>query len=448
VTRRPADRAWLRACACQIVIGDFTASAAPPASAAEAGSAAALILAREDAGILETAEAEPVAKAVAAVIGGEKLGQLRQVWRQTHHTRDDDARGMVRLGPGWCRILGVARDQPAPKADPSEAGGPPSPVASAVGEATARVEDASKVGFAPPPPFPPGAAEAREAESKARRAAGDASARVFARDPGDGSGGTTGVTREPTADEQAAARRLARALREARAETVIASATPPGRLRMRHAMAADAQRAAGAMPTAKPFTRVERRRVPAPPLAVGVACDVSGSMSGFTGSVASTAWILAHATASLPAARTATVTYGRQVRPVTYPGAVLARVAEFSAAGKYEDFTRAVNALDGALGLSRPGATRILVIVSDGRYKGTQHADGQKLITRLAASGCLVIWIAPSETANTMTRRAGGHPRRPRRHQPGGRPRGHRQRPHRVTASCRRTGSGAETGTA
>ena len=75
------------------------------------------------------------------------------------------------------------------------------------------------------------------------------------------------------ADEQAAARRLARALREAsaggRAETVIASAAPPGRLRMRHAVTTDAQRAAGAVPTAKPFTRVERRRVPAPPLAVG-----------------------------------------------------------------------------------------------------------------------------------------------------------------------------------
>ena len=197
MARRPADRAWLRACTCQIVIGDFAAAAAPPASAAEAGSAAALILAREDAGILEAAEAEPVAKAVAAAIGEEKLGQLRQVWREAHRTRDDDARGMVRLGRRWCRILGVQPDQPAPKADPAEAGGPPSPVASAVGEATARVEDASKAEFAPPPPFPPGAAEAREAENKARRAAGDASARVFARDPGDGSGGTTGTTREP-----------------------------------------------------------------------------------------------------------------------------------------------------------------------------------------------------------------------------------------------------------
>ena len=406
VARRPADRAWLRACTCQIVIGDFTAAAAPPASAAEAGQAAALILAREDAGILEAAEAEPVAQAVAAVIGEGKLGQLRQVWREAHATADDDARGMVRLGRRWCRILGVQPDQPAPKAGPSEAGGPPSPVAAAVGEATARVEDASKAEFAPPPPFPPGAAEAREAENKARRQAGDAASRVFARDPADGSGGASGTTREPTSDEQAAARRLARALREAsaggRAETVITSATPPGRLRMRHAMAADAQRAAGAMPTAKPFTRVERRRVPAPPLAVGIACDVSGSMSGFTGPVASTAWILARATASLPAARTATVTYGRNVRPVTYPGAVPAQVSEFRASDKYEDFTRAVSALDGALGLARPGATRILVIVSDGRYKGTQHADGQKLITRLVASGCLVIWIAPGDTANTM----------------------------------------------
>src|SRR6202034_1997246 len=76
---------------------------------------------------------------------------------------------------------------------------------------------------------------------------------------------------------------------------------------------------------------------------------------------------------------------------------------ESTAADRHEDSTTAVSALDGALGLARPGATRILVIVSDGRYKGTQHADGQKLVTRLAASGCLVIWIAPSDTANTMT---------------------------------------------
>jgi hypothetical protein len=149
VARRPADRAWLRACTAQIVVRDFAAAAAPPASAAEAGSAAALILAREDAGIIETAEAEPVAKAVAPAIGEGKLGQLRQVWREAHATADDDARGMVRLGRRWCRILGVQPDQAAPKAE-----------------------------FAPPPPFSPGQAEAREAENNARRQAGDAACDV------------------------------------------------------------------------------------------------------------------------------------------------------------------------------------------------------------------------------------------------------------------------------
>ena len=80
-----------------------------------------------------------------------------------------------------------------------------------------------------------------------------------------------------------------------RTATTVASATPPGRLRMREALSADAQRAAGALPTATPFTRTIRRRVPAPPLRVGIACDVSGSMSAFAGPVASAAWILARA---------------------------------------------------------------------------------------------------------------------------------------------------------
>jgi len=55
--------------------------------------------------VLEAAETEPVAKAVAAALGAGKRGQLRQVWREAHATRDDDARGMVRLGRRWCRIV-------------------------------------------------------------------------------------------------------------------------------------------------------------------------------------------------------------------------------------------------------------------------------------------------------------------------------------------------------
>ena len=141
--------------------------------------------------------------------------------------------------------------------------------------------------------------------------------------------------------------------------------------------------------------------MPAPPSRSGVAYNVSGSMSGFTGPVASTAWVLARAIVSLPAARTATVTYGRQVRPVTYPGAFPAQVSEFRASDKYQDFTAAVSALDGALGLAALGSTRILVIVSAGRYKGTQHVDGQ---CPSPASPPRAAWSSGSPRATPRTR--------------------------------------------
>ena len=96
------------------------------------------------------------------------------------------------------------------------------------------------------------------------------------------------------------------------------------------------------------------------------ACDVSGSMSAFTGPVASTAWILARATASLPAARTATVTYGRQVRPVTYPGAGPRRGRRVSARPASTRTSPAPSTPSTARSASaRPGSTRILVILAD-----------------------------------------------------------------------------------
>jgi hypothetical protein len=133
-------------------------------------------------------------------------------------------------------------------------------------------------------------------------------------------------TRDPHEDEAAAARRLTRALREATAgqratvTVTVTSKVPPGRLRMGKALAGKAQRAAGAVPTAEPFTRTRRRRVPAPPLRAGIACDISGSMGAFAGPVASAAWILARAAGHLPSALTATVLFGKGVYALTRPG--------------------------------------------------------------------------------------------------------------------------------
>ena len=427
--RRPADRRWLRETITSLILADFTAAGAAPASPREAGCAAALILARADAGIINPAEAAPVEQAVTTVISAQRLDALRAIWRAAHATADHDARAMLRLGRRWCRILGVQPDPPPPPA-PAGAGAAAagsSPVASAVSKTAAAIKAAVAAENTPPPAVPPGKPTQRAAENTARASAQRAAQTVFgpspAGQPGAGDPAPAG-TREPTEAEQAAARRLARALRNAtigqRAAVTIHLGHParppehaPGHRRLRPAR----RRRPAHRRAVHPHPR---RRVPAPPLKVGIACDVSGSMTAFTGPVASAAWILARATASIPAATAATVTYGDTVRALTWPGHAPARVATFTATACYEQFRGAIDALDGALALSRPGAARLLVIISDGDYNDTQHPDGQ------AAHHPARRRRLRHPLARPRPARQPAHDRRPRHHP--GRPRRHRRR--------------------
>jgi hypothetical protein len=292
--RRPGDRRWIRAAITQLVLADFTAAGAAPGSSREAGSAAALILARGDTGILEPAETSPVAAAVTAAIGPDCLARLRATWQAAQAAADTDARTMTRLARRWCRILGTDPDQapPAPIPGPGAAAGT-SPVGRAVTRAAAAITAAVAADAAPAAPAPD---PARAADRAARAAATAAARSVFSpgAPPPARRSAITG-TRPPTEGEKAAARHLGRALAAAaaaardRIPVRTASATPPGRLRMRAALAADAQRGAGAQPTALPFTRTTRRVPPAPALRLGIACDVSGSMYEYTGPAASAA---------------------------------------------------------------------------------------------------------------------------------------------------------------
>ncbi|MFI0354228.1 hypothetical protein [Actinomadura sp. 9N407] len=442
IRRRPIDRPWLRASATRLVLADFTAppangpgtaaassaapgSAPPPGPAGavptaamtpwDAARAAALLLARTDAGILEHAETAALRATITDVLGPTRLSALAALWHIAHVTSDTDAETMIDLGRRWCRIVGAAPDRPAPTPPPGTPGaaGEPSPLAEAIGAALTAVETATATataarasGGADPAAV---RADERQQERAAQQAAEHAARRVFSASTAPtGRRGATAITgtRVPRPEEQAAARRLARRLRSAahrdRVATTSTSPTPPGRLSMRGAMAADAQRAAGATPTAEPFTRTTRRHVPAPPLRIGIACDVSGSMHALAAPVASAAWILARAAAHVPDAVAATVIFGAIVRPVTRPGQTPTRVTEFTARDSREDFVEAVDALDAALDLTRPGAARLLVIVSDGKFKDPQPVIGQQRIDRLTAAGCAVLWLALSDDADAM----------------------------------------------
>lgn len=56
----------------------------------DAGCAAALLLARVTAGVLESQETTPVAQAVCEVIGTGRLSALAALWDRAHRVADDD----------------------------------------------------------------------------------------------------------------------------------------------------------------------------------------------------------------------------------------------------------------------------------------------------------------------------------------------------------------------
>ncbi|GAA0609723.1 hypothetical protein GCM10010174_28830 [Kutzneria viridogrisea] len=453
VRRRPDDRHWLRASARDIILADLNPptdpTRAPHMTKPDAARAAALLLARVDGGILTRAEVAPVARVVEDVLGTDTLAKLRAVWRKALRTADDDGDTMIDLGRQWCAIVGTDPNTPpdpgaagtpdptatpdpsgrpngsgtpstsgtpsptggtpAPSSGSSSDGTPPlSPLAGAIAAALDNV--AAKVAREKAPDDPAARAAAANARENTKRTiADDAARKVFGVPPGsrDGRTACTG-TRPPTADERTAARVLARALSTAGVRDRVAvkttSIVPPGRLRMRGALAADAQRAAGAVPTAEPFTRTTHTPVPTPPLRLGIACDVSGTMKWARDHVASAAWILANAArhTTVPA-QTATVIFGNRVRPLTLPGQAPAVVTEFASNDNWEDIPTAIDALDGALGLSTPGAARLLVIVSDGQFRDAPRADGQRKLNRLRAGGCAVLWLTTRDTDTPLT---------------------------------------------
>jgi VWA domain containing CoxE-like protein len=437
IRRRPDDRHWLRASSTSLILDDThatdptTAAAMTPAAAAQA---AALLLARTDAGILTSTETAPVARAVQTVLGAEVLDQLRNIWRTAQEVGDEDAETMLALGRRWCDTLGTNpdTDHPAPTEAPETAdtgsdtrggsgaassGAALSPLAEAIAESLGKVTTAVANEPAPVDPAAEAqekASEAAAAERAARAASAAAATTVFTRSWRRSGRTAIADTRPPTDVEKAAARRLARALSTAgirdRVPVKTTSPIPPGRLRMRGALAADAQRAAGAFPTAEPFTRVTRRVVPTPPLRVGIACDVSGSMRAFAAPLASAAWILAHAANHTPVpATSATVIFGHHVRPITTPGVAPSEVTEFEANDDYEAIDTAIDALDGVLDLTHPGAARLLVIVSDGQFQHTPRRAAQTRVDRLRAAGCAVLWLAPYRGGNVPLDRTTVH---------------------------------------
>ncbi|GGU11765.1 hypothetical protein GCM10010289_36350 [Streptomyces violascens] len=374
-----------------------------------AATAAALILTRRDAGILDPDETEPVHDSVTQILGPDLLATLTAIWTAAHITGDTDGQAMLNHAEAWCQALNANPVAPEPTPDP-QPGPHAGELAAAAGAVLGRVranEGAQAAAQARVDAAREARAGARASRAARQRQATRLAEKVFApgarpHTPGKTAPGRrrspVSGTRPPTPAEKAAAGQLARALRSAayreRTPIMTASAAPPGRLNMRQALVRQAQLAAGATPTATPWTRTTYRPHPTPPLRVGIAVDVSGSMDIAAAPIASAAWIMAKATALTdPDSRSATVTYDRSVTAITTPGRTPARVTQFAASGGGHSLAESIDALTGALDLNRPGAGRLLVIASDG-YRPDEAAQASQRITALRADGCAVLWLA------------------------------------------------------
>ncbi|BDD70472.1 vWA domain-containing protein [Streptomyces violaceoruber] len=403
---RPTDRTYLRTSARTLVMPDI---AHPTLQGIEqAAAAAALILGRRDVGILDAGETRAVADLCEKVLGANLLTTLTRIWTAAHQCADHDATAMLAHGQEWCDVLDAAApDLPVPEGLSDLLTGAVKVVmdhAAATDAADLAAQDAAANAMAS---RSKAQAQDRAQRARQRRTAAATAKSVFnARSTTvhpDGtpapSGNPVTGTRRPTAAEQSAAARLSRALRAAayreRTEERTTSPTPPGRLNMRAALARDAQRAAGSVPTAEPFTHTRRRNSPTPPLRVGIAVDVSGSMRAACAPVASAAWIVARAAALTdPDSRTATIAYDRHLTALTRPThRAPERVTTFDATGGHHNLANAIDALDHGLELSRPGAGRLLVIVTDAHYGSDETAQAVTRVKQLTTAGCAVLQL-------------------------------------------------------
>lgn len=395
---RPQDREWQVAWAAKSALdeienafhsADDSRVGGRPLSLKTAGRAAALILARADAGILDPDDAGVMGTEteVKAALGEVNFSLAKHIWQEALAVADDDAQRMLALGKRWIKITGDSGDD----SRRNHSGRSPlyDDLQQMVRDAQAEASGKAASGR-----------EERRVVEASRKLARAAAERERAAQAGKTlfNSNVPLQYRRPEPDEIALARRLARDLQNAyipeRVISRVPSRMPPGRVSMRAAMQAQAQRAMGQPVTAEPYTGRQRRHVPVPPLKVGIVLDNSSSQDKPVAATVSGAYSLARATAMIPDATVAMATFGPDVWPVIRPRVKVDQVPVVHAHGSTYHFLKALDAVEGVLDLTRPGSARLLVVISDGDFSGGVDTVGRDAwLGRLADAGVRVLWV-------------------------------------------------------
>ncbi|GAA1624047.1 hypothetical protein GCM10009733_020870 [Nonomuraea maheshkhaliensis] len=470
--KRPTSRRWLRASAQHVLEPSqaLPTNLTPSQQRWLAARAALLVLGRVDVGVLDPTDVSAVTAAVGTEFGQQTLQQLQDLWCEALALAEGSLPDLVEIARRFVQVANLTEDPLAQQtaaalglvctahagdsdddADSADAGVPgadlPSPAAgdeqteqadsaqanpllAAVAQAAHAVADDTaqqaaadladladqQAGRGPDQNL----LKSRAQENAARHSAQNQAGKVFG---GKGAGRTTSKSgpvrgwRAPNSQERIAANLLAARLRQARFRdrhiTVVPSAVPPGRLLGRSAMLGEAQRSQGLPITAQPFRQRRTAHVDQPPLAVGIAVDVSGSMQHTADAMASASWVIAHAAAQIQG-RSACAAWGSAVTAVTWPGRPPEQVPQLIANEGTEVLAQAIDALDGALNLATGRGARLLVIASDGDTDNADVRASTRKINRLVANRCGVLWLCLDGTATVLGKAVAVHATTPK----------------------------------
>lgn len=378
----------------------------------------ALTLARVDAGVLDDFDVATLETMIFDNLGEETLGKLRAIWQEFQTLNVGQIARGIELAEAWVQAVRERAIEQGENPDEPEGGCELGSelsdemkkvlgeIMDALGEAMGDVATDNADALADQEQDEKRKEEAKErASASKQKAEREAEAeKVFSPTSGNptGSGSSSRLhqTRKPQGVERAGAVKLAQMLDKAkyveRSLTQIDSVIPQGRLRPRALVQKKALEAKGVRSDLPTWRATKRKHTDDPELSIGVMVDISGSMGSAMESMASIAWILSEAGRRVQA-RTAMVYFGSGVFSTLKVGQHLEEVKVFTAPDGTEEFGKAYKALDGTMGLTTRSGVRLLVIVSDGHFRGDQETAMDKAIAECERTGVGVLWITPAE---------------------------------------------------
>jgi hypothetical protein len=399
-------RPFLRACAMEIVIGDTKEGMENETQTQSLTNLVGLVFARIDAGVLEEHEVFTITEMIVNQLGVEVVEQLRTIARSAQlHENHKDATELYPLAKEWARIVRETAKERGDEQKPESGKGIPSEIMEAIMEALSEASDEvmannfSDLGDQEQIEEMREEVKAKSSDAKEQNENREVANQVFSKASGPGQSKTNSrlvEQRQPTSAELSASVRIGQWLEKAkyreRDEHEIASIVPPGRLRSKAILQNVALKSRGVNQRVEPFRRTVRKHTDDPTLNVGIMVDISGSMGSAMKPMATTAWVMSSAVNRIQG-NCAMVYYGNDVFPTLKIGQKLSEVNVYSASDGTEKFSKAFQALDGALNLLHGNGARLLVVVSDGEYSGEEVPKSRDIVAKCKEAGVAILWL-------------------------------------------------------